>query len=153
MVIVIVIAMVIAMVIATVLATNMTSDEVNTQSLMLDFFYHYMYKQPCSNVHCTCTCDMQKPTSLTRVHVGWPQYCIMKGHKGKVNCLLYPHSQSKAYHTDYLLSGSSDFSVKLWDLYSGVLVHTFAVHGGEVKNIVSCPPEINVSMECDFLYI
>ena len=85
--------------------------------------------------------------SLSLLHVGWPQNCIMKGHKGKVNCLLYPHSQSKAYHTDYLLSGSSDFSVKLWDLYSGVLVHTFAVHGGEVKNIVSCPPEINVSME------
>lgn len=69
----------------------------------------------------------------------------MKGHKGKVNCLLYPYSQSKAYQSDYLLSGSSDFSVKLWDLYSGVLVHTFAVHGGEVKNIVSCPPDINVS--------
>lgn len=90
------------------------------------------------------------PTLLPLLHVGWPQNCIMKGHKGKVNCLLYPHSQSKAYHTDYLLSGSSDFSVKLWDLYSGVLVHTFAVHGGEVKNIVSCPPEINVSVEREF---
>ena len=74
----------------------------------------------------------------------------MKGHKGKVNCLLYPHSQSKFYHSEYLLSGSSDFSVKLWDLYSGVLVHTFAVHGGEVKNIVSCPPGINVSIKFEF---
>ena len=38
MVIAMVIVTVIAMVIVTVLATNMTSDEVNTQSLMLDFF-------------------------------------------------------------------------------------------------------------------
>ena len=68
MVIVVVIAMVITLVIATVLATNMTSDEVNTQSLMLDFFYHYMYKPPCSNVHCTIhTCDMQESTSHTHV--------------------------------------------------------------------------------------
>ena len=44
-----------------------------------------------------------------------------------------------------MLSGAADFTVKLWNLYSGVLVHTFAVHGGKVKRIVSCPADVNVS--------
>lgn len=79
------------------------------------------------------------------MYVGWPQHCILKGHHGPVTCLLYPSSHSKAYDRDYVLSGAADFTVKLWNLYSGVLVHTFAVHGGNVKDIVSCPPDINVS--------
>ena len=69
----------------------------------------------------------------------------MKGHKGRVSTLLHPYSNSRAYNSDHLVSGGADFTVKLWDLYSGMLVHTFAVHGGEVKSIVSCPPDINVS--------
>ena len=77
--------------------------------------------------------------------LGWPQHCVMRGHKGAVKCLLHPASYSRAYASDHLLSGGADFTVKLWDLYAGVLVHTFAVHGGEVANIISCPPEINVS--------
>ena len=68
----------------------------------------------------------------------------MKGHKGRVNTLLHPSAHSRVYNNNDLVSGGADFTVKLWDLYSGVLVHTFAVHGGEVKNIVSCPPDINV---------
>ena len=79
------------------------------------------------------------------LRIGWPQHCVLRGHRGTVTCLLYPSSHSKAYNRDYVLSGAADFTVKLWDLYSGVLVHTFAVHGGKVKDIVSCPPDINVS--------
>ena len=63
-----------------------------------------------------------------------------------MSCLFYPSTHSKAYDRDYILSGGADFTVKLWSLYSGVLVHTFAVHGGNVKTIVSCPPEVNVSL-------
>lgn len=78
------------------------------------------------------------------IRVGWPQHCILLGHHGPVTSLLYPSAHSKAYDRDYVLSGATDFTVKLWDLFSGVLVHTFAVHGGKVKDIVSCPPDINV---------
>lgn len=76
---------------------------------------------------------------------GWPQHCTLRGHKGQVTCLLYPSSHSSVYDRDLILSGGADFTVKLWNLYSGVLVHTFAVHGGKVKDIISCPPDINVS--------
>lgn len=78
---------------------------------------------------------------------GWPQHCILKGHHGNVTSLLYPHADSKAYSTDYLVSGGADFTVKLWNLYSGELIHSFAVHGGKVNDIVSCPPEVNVGID------
>ena len=77
--------------------------------------------------------------------VGWPQHCILRGHRGPVSCLFYPSMHSKAYSKDHLLSGGADFTVKLWSLYSGILVHTFAVHGGKIRTIVSCPPDYNVS--------
>ncbi len=47
----------------------------------------------------------------------------------------------------FVTAGGADFTVRLWDLYSGALIHTFAVHGGMVKDIIACPPEINVC-EC-----
>lgn len=75
----------------------------------------------------------------------WPQHYFLKGHMGKVTCLLYPCDYSSAYNSNYLLSGGADFSVRLWDLYQGSLVHTFAVHGGLVRNIVACPFGVNVS--------
>ncbi len=81
---------------------------------------------------------------LSRPLTGWPQHCILKGHHGNVTALLYPYGYSKAYKSDYLVSGGADFTVKLWDLYSGDLVANFAVHGGKVKNIISCPPDVNV---------
>uniref|UniRef100_A0A1X7TBX0 Uncharacterized protein n=1 Tax=Amphimedon queenslandica TaxID=400682 RepID=A0A1X7TBX0_AMPQE len=37
---------------------------------------------------------------------------------------------STAYDTNHLLSGGPDFSVRLWDLFKGILFHTLAVHGG-----------------------
>ena len=79
-------------------------------------------------------------------HAAWPQHYFLKGHTGKVTTLLYPSDYSSAYDNNYLLSGGADFSVRLWDLYKGTLVHTFAVHGGDVKYIVTCPPEVNVSL-------
>ncbi|CAI8021219.1 WD repeat-containing protein 7 [Geodia barretti] len=87
---------------------------------------------------------MLQPRKFCR---GWPQYCILKGHRNRVNHLLYPSAHSSAYHSDYLLSGGADFTVKLWDLFHGDLIHTFAVHGGGVKNIVTCPPEINPRLQ------
>ena len=38
---------------------------------------------------------------------GWPQYCILRGHRNRVNHLLYPNANSSAYHPHYLLSGGA----------------------------------------------
>ena len=52
-----------------------------------------------------------------------------------------------------LVIPSPDFTVKLWDLFHGNLIHTFAVHGGAVRNIVTCPPDINVSAYQGFIHL
>lgn len=94
----------------------------------------YVWRYPL----CTgCSLFPPRPTA-------WPQHYFLRGHTGRVTCLLYPRNYSKAYDDNFLLSGSADFSVKLWNLYNGVVVHTFAVHGGVVKRILACPPDINV---------
>eukprot|EP00051_Salpingoeca_urceolata_P002375 m.49544 g.49544 ORF g.49544 m.49544 type:complete len:1232 (-) comp12086_c0_seq1:26-3721(-) len=63
----------------------------------------------------------------------------LRGHTGRVTCLLHPHSHTPACDKELLLSGSSDFSVRLWDLRTGTLKHTFSHHVGEVVQLV-CPP-------------
>ena len=106
------------------------------------FYWHSWF---CVEIKVRCVCVCVCVCVSVCVCAGWPQHCILRGHQGPVSCLFYPSSHSKAYDKDFLLSGGTDFTVKLWSLYGGVLVHTFAVHGGNVKSIVSCPPGTNVS--------
>jgi WD40 repeat protein len=46
----------------------------------------------------------------------------------------------------HLVSGSVDFSVCLWDIYTGALLHRFCAHAGEVSNLyvppASCSPRV-----------
>ena len=76
----------------------------------------------------------------------WSQHQILEGHSGRVNCLLYPHHSHERYDIAYLLSGGVDFSVCLWDIYSGTLLHRFSVHAGEITQICvppkDCSPRI-----------
>ena len=57
---------------------------------------------------------------------------ISAGHTGRVNCLLYPNNSNPRYDMAHLVSGGIDFSVCLWDIYTGTLLHRFSCHGGEV---------------------
>lgn len=76
---------------------------------------------------------------------GLPQHCIMTGHNGRVNHLLYPHAHRSVFDAKYILSGGVDFTVKMWDIYTGSLVHTFCAHSGAVTDIVVCPANMSVS--------
>ncbi|XP_055519883.1 WD repeat-containing protein 7 isoform X3 [Leucoraja erinacea] len=71
---------------------------------------------------------------------GWPPHRTLRGHRGKVTCLLYPHQVAIRYDQRYLVSGGVDFSVIIWDINSGEMKHTFCVHGGEITQLV-VPPE------------
>ncbi|RWS12537.1 WD repeat-containing protein 7-like protein, partial [Dinothrombium tinctorium] len=73
----------------------------------------------------------------------WPQYQTLSGHSGKVTCLLYPHHVNTRYDIAHLLSGGVDFSVCLWDLYAGTLLHRFSVHAGEVTQLLVPPKDCN----------
>lgn len=70
---------------------------------------------------------------------------ILQGHDGKVTCLLYPFNESTRYEPRHLVSAGIDFSVCLWDIYSGTKMHTFTVHGGEITQLLVPPNNCNVS--------
>ncbi|XP_063815788.1 WD repeat-containing protein 7 isoform X2 [Pseudophryne corroboree] len=71
---------------------------------------------------------------------GWPPHRTLRGHRNKVTCLLYPHQVSARYDQRYLVSGGVDFSVIVWDIFSGEMKHIFCVHGGEITQLL-VPPD------------
>ena len=50
-----------------------------------------------------------------------PQHQVLLGHSGRVNCLSYPNNDHPRYDVAHLVSGSVDFSVCLWDIYTGTI--------------------------------
>ncbi|XP_055932203.1 WD repeat-containing protein 7-like isoform X1 [Argiope bruennichi] len=73
----------------------------------------------------------------------WPPHQLLNGHNGRVNCLLYPHLIHSRYDIAHLLSGGVDFSVCLWDIYAGHLLHRFSVHAGEITQLIVPPVNCN----------
>ena len=69
---------------------------------------------------------------------------MLKGHRGNVNCLLYPHGEHERYDASLLLSGGADFTVVMWDLNSGRKLFTFCNQGGEISQLLVPPPTCNV---------
>jgi len=78
----------------------------------------------------------------------FPYYRLLSGHTARVNCLVYPYSYESRYSPNFLLSGSSDFTVNLWDLSLSQLIHTFRQHAGEIIQFYIPPPNCNVSLGC-----
>ncbi|XP_075549520.1 WD repeat-containing protein 7-like isoform X2 [Dermacentor variabilis] len=72
-------------------------------------------------------------------HDDQPQLQVMRGHAGRVTCLLYPNYVHPRYESTHLVSGGVDFSVCLWDLNAGTLLHRFCVHAGEVTQLLVPP--------------
>ena len=73
-------------------------------------------------------------------YTNWPQHQVLLGHSGRVNCLHYPNNEHPRYDVAHLVSGSVDFTVCLWDIYTGTLLHRFGAHAGEVCNLYVPPP-------------
>ncbi|XP_037094833.1 WD repeat-containing protein 7-like [Pollicipes pollicipes] len=70
----------------------------------------------------------------------WPIHQILSGHRGRVTALLFPHLSHSRYQISQLVSGGEDFSVCLWDLFSGALLHRFVVQAGIISQL-HVPPE------------
>ncbi|KAF7217714.1 transcript variant X3 [Nothobranchius furzeri] len=71
---------------------------------------------------------------------GWPPHRTLRGHRNKVTCILYPYQVSPRYDQRSLVSGGVDFSVIVWDIFTGEMKHIFCVHGGEITQLI-VPPE------------
>ena len=86
------------------------------------------------------------PYDLFFFPLGWPAHRVLLGHRGRVTCLLYPHDDYRRYDKEFLVSGGADFSVKLWDIFTGDLLYTFSTHGGGLCRLMCTPPDCSVSL-------
>ena len=68
----------------------------------------------------------------------------LKRHNAKVTCILYPHAEHKRYDASMLVTGSLDFSVILWNIHTGEMVHRFVVQTGEILQLSIPPNNVNV---------
>ncbi|CEF62967.1 Rabconnectin-3B [Strongyloides ratti] len=64
---------------------------------------------------------------------------ILHGHYTAVTALLYPHDECSRYDTSILVSGGNDFSVIVWNIYTGTKVHRFNVQGGPILKLMITP--------------
>ncbi|XP_059089612.1 WD repeat-containing protein 7-like [Tigriopus californicus] len=97
-------------------------------------------------VPATQTIMLQLLSGRHQKFTNWPQHQVLLGHSARVNCLLYPNNDHPRYDVAHLVSGSTDFTVCLWDIYTGTLLHRFSSHAGEISNLyvppVNCSPRI-----------
>ncbi|CAF0932859.1 unnamed protein product [Didymodactylos carnosus] len=75
------------------------------------------------------------------------EYQILNGHSQIVTCLIHPHSEYSRYDIQHLVSGSTDHSIRLWDLATGQNIHTFMVHCGSIIMFHIPPPMFNVKVQ------
>jgi hypothetical protein len=69
------------------------------------------------------------------------------GHNQTITCLIHPHSEYTRYDIQHLLSGSTDHSIRLWDLSSSTLLHMFTIHSGTILMFHIPPPMLNVKVQ------
>ena len=92
-----------------------------------------------------------RPPALMVVSVcpaGWPPHRTLRGHRNKVTCVLYPYQISPRYDQRSLVSGGVDFSVIVWDIFTGEMKHIFCVHGGEITQLIIPPENCSVRRVC-----
>ncbi|KAK7402308.1 hypothetical protein VNO78_14473 [Psophocarpus tetragonolobus] len=88
----------------------------------------------------TKTVELEKSASLYGTLKIWnldssaPKFTL-EGHQKGVNCVDYFISNDK----QYLLSGSDDYTVKVWDCHSRNCVQTLEGHGNNVTAICALP--------------
>lgn len=78
---------------------------------------------------------------------GWPRHQVLEGHEGRVNCLLCPSLTDTRYEKAHLVSGGVDFSVILWDLHTGMMLHRFCVHAGEITQLLAPPAACSLRVQ------
>ncbi len=83
----------------------------------------------------------------------WPQHQVLLGHSGRVNCLLYPNNDHPRYDVAHLVSGAVDFTVCLWDIYTGALLHRFGCHAGEINSLYVPPPGCSPRIQVRIIHV
>ena len=72
---------------------------------------------------------------------GWPPHKTLRGHKKRVTSIVYPHQNAPSrYKKEHLVSGSDDFSILMWDIFTGAKLYSFHPHAGRVTQLI-IPPD------------
>jgi WD repeat-containing protein 7 len=74
-------------------------------------------------------------------------FILLKKHYAKITCILYPHSEHVRYDPSMLVSGSADFSVILWNINTGDMIHKFVAQAGEILQLSIPPINVNVCVK------
>lgn len=72
---------------------------------------------------------------------------VLKGHTGRISCLLYPNATNPRYDFKFLLSGGADFGVCLWEMGSSLLLHKFRIHAGAITQLLVPPNDCSKSLQ------
>jgi len=70
-------------------------------------------------------------------------YIRLRKHSAKITCILYPHAENHRYDMSYLVTGSADSSVILWNINTGEMIHRFIVQAGEILQLSVPPNNVN----------
>ncbi|KJE93029.1 hypothetical protein CAOG_03891 [Capsaspora owczarzaki ATCC 30864] len=75
-------------------------------------------------------------------------HIVCRAHTDRITCLLYPEAVSDApRQRTVFVSGSADFTVRVWSVTSGTLLKTFASHGGEIIRLIQPPRDSRAFMQ------
>ncbi|KNC84960.1 hypothetical protein SARC_02851 [Sphaeroforma arctica JP610] len=61
---------------------------------------------------------------------------LMTGHTGAVTCLLYPHDVDNNFSAHHLISGSDDFTIRVWNVSTGEAIHVFHNHCAPIARLI-----------------
>lgn len=68
------------------------------------------------------------------------EFCNLIGHTAKITYLFYPYEEDDHYYQpQHLLSGSADFTVRLWDIITLTQLNCFCCHAGLITKILTVP--------------
>lgn len=65
-----------------------------------------------------------------------------------MTAILYPAGENARYDASLFVSGGLDFSVILWNINTGDMIHKFVVQAGEILQLSLPPLNVNVSFKC-----
>eukprot|EP01134_Creolimax_fragrantissima_P008500 CFRG8500T1 len=61
---------------------------------------------------------------------------LLVGHTGAITCLLYPHDVDSNFTAHHLISGSDDFTIRVWDVSTGIVIHVFHNHCAPILRLI-----------------
>jgi len=70
---------------------------------------------------------------------------VLVGHTSSITTLLHPNDNNGSSDSNILISGSSDMTIKVWNITSGLQLHSFANHSGPISKLIMFPGQNDIN--------